>query len=251
MISPMGRKIFFIHPPESLKDSFLEYIFKNEFEIYLLESHEKLPKLLDHFKDAIVFINIDYGLNSTEWTQYIRKLQRKFRRVIIGVFSKSDSSSLNKTYLMNIGIKGGFIEIKQDNWKTIEIINQVLEVNEARGRRKSVRLDFDEKELRRDVSVRVYSHKGYSFSAELLSISSSGLLVSLKSGMISTDDNIEKVILSMDDEEMVIQAYLLKRFENGNMFLSFRDIRQVDKDSVQSYIFNHLQNSFKILLNNL
>lgn len=251
MISTMGRKIFFINPPETLKNEFLDHIFKNEFELYLLDDKKNIEELLGLFQDAVVFINIDKGMTTIEWSDFIKKLQRKFKKVVIAVFSKSNSSSLQKTYLMDIGIKGGFVILEHNNWKTIEIINQVLEANEARGRRKNVRLDFNKNESRDNIKAKVFTHKGYLVHGFIESFSSAGLQVSFKSGNIDLDDNVDKVIFSLGENELHINGSLLKRFENGKYFISFKNISSLDKEFVQQYIFDHLQKSFKQLLNSL
>jgi hypothetical protein len=235
MISAMGKKVFFVHPPESLRDSFLDYIFKKEFEIYLLDDTEKLDRLLEQFKDSILFINIDKSRKSLEWIELIIGIQKRHKKLIIGVFSKIDSSSLQKALLMDIGIKGGFINIEQDNWKTIELITQVLEANEARGRRKSVRLDIDKNSGQTGLSVKIFTQKGYITQGLVTSFSSAGLLTKIVKGNIGTDDDVVKTIFKIDDKELQIKGTLLKRFENGDFFISFENISETDKDIVQTY----------------
>ncbi|MGL1890465.1 MAG: hypothetical protein OCD02_02510 [Spirochaetaceae bacterium] len=251
MISKFGRKIFFIHPPESLKGPFLENIFRQEFEIYLLENKSKIEELLDMFKDAIVFINIDQDLSYIQWAEYINKLNKKYKNVAITVFSKKETPSLKRTFLMDIGIKGGYIHLEEDNWKTVELVNQVLELNEARGRRKSVRLDFDKNENITNLSVKIFTLKGYSMKGTIKSISSAGILAEPKKGKIDDDDNVERVSFLINERELQVVGYLLKRFDNGDYFISFEDMIEDDKDYVQSYMFDILQKSFEKLINKL
>lgn len=251
MISKIGKKIFFINPPNSLKTSFLEYIFKNEFELYLLENSDKVELLLNHFSDVILFINIDRGKDHIHWIEYIKDLHQRYKNITIGVFSSKDQSSLRKTLLMDIGISGGYILLAEDNWKTIELIRNVLEFNEARGRRKSVRLDFDKNEKRDNIVTRIFTRKGYLLNGIILSFSSAGVLLRFNSGKIDDDDNIDRVIFKLGERALQISGSLLKQFENGNVFITFENISENDKEYVQSYIFNHLQHSFKRLLERL
>lgn len=78
------------------------------------------------------------SLGSQEWVHYIKKLKIDYTNIAIGVRSSNDSSSLKSDYLMDIGILGGYILLDDNTWKSIDKINRTLEVNEARGRRKSV-----------------------------------------------------------------------------------------------------------------
>lgn len=251
MISKMGRKIFFINPPESLKGSFLEYIFKNEFELYLLEDKNNLERLLRHFNDAIVFINIDKGITQYEWAEYIRTLKRKFKDVTFTVFSNKESNVLKKIFLMDVGVTGGYILLNEDNWKTVELINQVLEINEARGRRKSVRLDFDKDELKDNISAKIFTTNGYTTTGDILSFSSAGLLIKIVKGKLEKTDNIENIVFKLNDHELHVNGYLLKSFENGNIFITFEGISDEDKEYVQMYIYEHLQECFKKLIERL
>ncbi|MBN2617423.1 MAG: hypothetical protein JXR64_03825 [Spirochaetales bacterium] len=249
MISKMGKKIFFIHPPSSLQGEYLESVFRKEFEIYLLDSINKIEKLLTIFKDAILFINIDDSKTSLDWIDYIDGLQKKNPELIIGVFSKSNSSSLKKALLLEVGIQGGFIELVEDNWRTVELIIKVLEANEARGRRKNVRLDLKDSHEHKELIVKIFTLSGFAYSGEVLSMSSAGLLTKLSKGNIRDDDNIDTVIFQLNEKELRVKGYMLKKFEDGSFFISFEDIEELDKQFVQSYIFDHLQKSFISLLN--
>ncbi|QEN05424.1 hypothetical protein EW093_12110 [Thiospirochaeta perfilievii] len=251
MISAIGKKIFFINPPDSLKNCYLDTIFKKEFEIYLLHSVDNMERLLEIFKDVIVFINIDEVLDRNQWLDYISALKKNHRHVIVGVFTKNPSSSLQKSYLMDIGILGGFIHLQEDNWKTINLILKVLEANEARGRRKTVRLDFNSNDARSNLGVKVYTQSGLLLVGFIQSVSSAGILISLNKKHIGESDNVDYVRFSLNDTELYIKGYLLKRFDNGNYFISFEEIGEEDKELVQSYIFDSLQKGFEQLLKSL
>ncbi len=249
MISKMGKKTFFIYPPDCLKGELLSYIYKKEFEVHLVDNKVHIEALLETFKDTILFINIDKDLDKNSWLEYIQKLQQDHKKVVIAVFSKNNDDYIRKSLLMDIGIKGGFIYLAEDNWKTVEVIIDVLEANEARGRRKSVRLDFDKNEVRENITVKIYTAKGYMVMGTIQSISSAGLLTRNDKGHIPDDDNVDYVIFHLEDREFYIKGYLLKKFDNGDFFVSFEDIREDDKEYIQSYIFRYLQKSFKQLLN--
>lgn len=252
MLSKFGRKVFFVYPPEALKGDFLEAIFKNEYETYLLESVDKIDKILEVFKDSIIFFNLDKGFDRAEWIDFINKLQDEFKEVAIGVISSSDSSSLKNTYLMDIGIQGGYIVLEDNTWRSIERINKVLEVNEARGRRKNVRFDFDDNSKDK-VLVKVFTSGGYCFNGVAKSFSAMGILVELdqESADFSTSERIDQIVFNVDAHELRVKGSLLKEVRKGEFFLMFEDVSDSDREYVQSYIFNSLQKSFKKLLNSL
>lgn len=252
MLSKYGRKIFFVYPPESLKSNFLKEIFKDEYETYLLEDLNKLEKILNMFNDSIVFFNIDKGFESGEWIKYINTIHNKHESVAIGVISKNDDSYLKKEYLLEIGIKGGYIIIEDNTADSIKKINKVLEVNEARGRRKNIRCDFNNENSGK-VLVKVYSEGGSCHTGLAKSFSAMGILVDLghdSMEFISLGE-VEKIVFTLEKHKFSVKGSLLKEVSEGEFFLNFKDISEDDRDFVQSFIFNSLQVSFNNLLKSL
>lgn len=255
MLSNIGRKVIFVYPPETLKSCFLESIFKNEFEIYFLNEIEKLIGVLDIFSNAIVFFNIDKGMDHIEWVKYIEtiKSDKKYKDATLGVVTRKDKKSLHDTFLMDIGITGGFIIFDKNQWETVELVNKILEANEARGRRQSVRLDFDMETPEDKLDVKIYSNGGYLYKGIIKSFSALGLLVELydKKVDLEESDLIDRIVFYIGDRDHHVQGYLLKKLANGHYFLNFEDISDSEREYVQSYIFNSLQKSFSKLLNKL
>ena len=255
MISNIGRKVIFVNPPESLKDHFLEHIFKNEFEIYILNEPDKIFKVVELFPNAIFFFNIDDETkDSQEWIKTIRKLKEfAGSNITIGVFSKLENQLVKKTLLMDIGIKGGYIVLDSNVWRAVQIVNKVLEVNEAKGRRQSVRLNFQDPHIEDNLEAKIFIDKGYLLKGVIKSFSALGLLVELdgQSSRTISRDSIEKIIFSINGEQHHVHGSLLKAISDGRFFIWFKDVFPAERDKVQEYIFNSLQKSFKKLLKNL
>lgn len=255
MISQYGRKVFFINPPETLNETLLEEIFKKEFEIYLLKNSEKLEKILDIFSNSIIFINIDEERNSFEWVDYIRSIHNnpKYKNIVIGVFSKKDSKSLKDELLMDIGIGGGYILLDKNQWETVGVITQVLEFNEARGRRSHVRYDLKSIKESDTLDVKIYSMKGNLYRGEVKSFSAAGFLVEIDKEHRETfiKEQVDKIIFYIDGKDHHVQGINLNQISETDFFLKFEHIEEGDREDVQSFIFKSLQNSFQKLLNTL
>lgn len=80
----LGKKVFFLYPHSVIQKDLVQLIAHYEYEVYLVNDHMKLKKLLREIGEAIVFINIDERLSTDEWEEYIvglRQDQRhQFRR---------------------------------------------------------------------------------------------------------------------------------------------------------------------------
>lgn len=138
-----GKKIFFLYPPPMIKEELLKEIVANEYEVYFVQDEKKALKLINKFPLSICFINIDDGLNESEWEAWIQNVLKseKLNTVGIGILSFNSDDELKKKYLIDIGIQCGFIKLKMGLQESTKIILDVLKANEAKGRRKYVRGD--------------------------------------------------------------------------------------------------------------
>jgi hypothetical protein len=158
----LGKKIFFLYPPPVLTEV-VDQLARQEFEVYLVREHERLRKAISTFPDAIVFVNLDDGLDEAGWLAYVQSLRRDCPQVGVGVITLNDDAELRQRYLMDLQVQCGFVVLKIGTAKTAEILTKTLEANEARGRRKFVRalcppgssqcaIDVDGSTLRAEIS---------------------------------------------------------------------------------------------------
>ncbi|MBN1523355.1 MAG: PilZ domain-containing protein [Spirochaetales bacterium] len=136
-----GRKVYFLYPNQMVKDLIKEII-RYEYEIYIIDNHLALKKLLRLNKNAIVFINIEERLKEEEWELYIKDILSNpdTKETGIGILTYFDrNQALTEKYLLEMGITCGYIRLKTSIEKCRDIILRTLDANEARGRRRFVR----------------------------------------------------------------------------------------------------------------
>ena len=136
-----GRKVFFLYPHSIVRD-LVKDIVRNEYEVYVVEDHDRLHPLLVRYRNPIVFINIEERLKEDEWEKYIKNVltSPSTKEVGIGVLTYFDrSKALTEKYLLELGVNCGYIRLKTDINKCKDIILKMLEANEARGKRRFVR----------------------------------------------------------------------------------------------------------------
>jgi hypothetical protein len=167
----LGKKIFFLYPPPVLTQV-VDELAMQEFEVYLSKDHERLRRAIPSFPDAIVFANLDAGLDEEGWIAFVQRLREEAPDVGIGVITLNDDSELREKYLMSLQVQCGFIILKIGAAKTAEILEKTLEANEARGRRKFVRAV-----CARGVGQCAVDHEGSTLRAGLTDLSSAGMAI--------------------------------------------------------------------------
>jgi len=139
----LGKKVFFLYPPSVIRDELISRLLEQEYEVYMLKDVAIAGRLLLQYPDSLCFVNLDAGLEDAEWEQWIRNLRDTpaTAGIGIGILSYNSDEALQKRYLMDIGIRCGFIKLKLGIEESTRILLATLRANEAKGRRKYVRAD--------------------------------------------------------------------------------------------------------------
>jgi hypothetical protein len=157
--SLLGKKVFFLYPPSVVRDEVVARLLEQEFEIYMLRDHVGMRRLLALYPDSLVFINLDEGQNEGEWETWIREILADpvTGKVGIGIISYNTDEKLQRKYLMDVGIRCGFIRLKLGVEESARILLEMLKANEAKGRRKYVRANCAEDSMS---TVNLHSNTG-------------------------------------------------------------------------------------------
>jgi hypothetical protein len=173
-----GKKIFFLYPHSVIRDEMLDLLIMAGYETYTLMDEKKGRKLLAKFPGSIMFINIDEGLKEKEWEVYIREIQKnpQIQDCRLGIMSYNQDRNLMQKYLMDLTIPCGYVQLKLGLHESTKIILNVLEANEARGRRKCIRVDCHD-----DISSSLnYKGELAVYHGNILDISSVGVAAKFK-----------------------------------------------------------------------
>jgi len=175
----MGKKVFFLYPHSVIGEELLEQILKEEYQVYFLKDHAKVPRLLAEYPGSILFANLDTGMEEKGWDRFIRGLMADpaTKCTGIGVLTYNNDPELSAKYLMEIGIPCGFVLLKQGLREATAIILKILEANEARGRRRYVRARCGDGAARFNAK-----HMGQILQGEILDISSVGMACRFQGG---------------------------------------------------------------------
>jgi hypothetical protein len=239
-----GRKVFFVLPHEIVREHIIEILSENEYEVYILNDHQKLDSLINRFPDSIIYVNVDGSLSEKEWKLYLKDLLDRHKGLQVGVLSGriSDIDMIN-SYIMDVGINCGVIQLRQGLKECSDNMLKVLKVNEAKGRRKFLRYQCG---INKNIVLNVQYVDNH-HRANILDISSVGLScvfenplklqknellkeVQLKlNGILLTTDCIN--IGNRDDQGTIIYVFLFR----------FPPERKTQRSKIRNFIHSSLQ----------
>lgn len=247
----LGKKVFFLYPPSVIREELITRLLEEEYEIYMLKNPDDAKRLLRKFSDSIVFINIDEGLTEKEWETWIRDIQsdKQTGQVGIGILSYNNDDELRKKYLMDIGIQCGYIHMKLSLEEATKILLKTLRANEAKGRRKYLRVDCQDDHLS-SINIRV---DGNQINGTIRDISIVGL-----SCTFEQEAGLPKNAL-LKDIQLKLRGTLIKAdaivFGNRSdglstiyVLLFTKTLSGPDRQKIRRYIQTTLQNSIKMNL---
>jgi len=145
-------KVFFIDPdPTIISEQFIETAFLKGLETYCISDDlggdmiRKVRILVRNYPNLILFFTIDRKGSLKAWVDYLQELQGCHDDCVrIGVLYSEKREAMDhlikKTFNFDVGITAGSIPLGFSTQKNQTLLWQVLEVNQAMGRRKVIRM---------------------------------------------------------------------------------------------------------------
>ena len=248
----LEKKVFFIYPHSVIQTKLIQELIDREYEIYFINDHQKIESICEYYTSPLIYINIDEGLEESQWEKLIESLMEKdsSNHARIGIVTYNDNADLARKYLMDLMLPCGFIKLKIGVNDSTDIIIKTLDANEVKGNRKYIRTRCNSEEASFNTSILGNIHNGC-----IVDISSVGMTVTF-------DDNLELVKNSyLKDIQLKLRGILLKvsaiiigfRELDGEkkLFLLLFDqsITNLTRSKIRSFISKTLQHNMEKKLN--
>ncbi|MDR2313381.1 MAG: PilZ domain-containing protein [Spirochaetaceae bacterium] len=239
----LGKKIFFIHPSMFVQNEIINQLIQQEYEVYVARDEEKLQRALKKFPHSIVLASIDETLSANKWEEWIRQLMTdKDSGASVGVLSNTNNDEARRTYLNKLKVPCGFVPLKVEKTKTLQVLLDILTFAKAKGRRKYIRAD-----TRKDAMATINIPRDNAYlTGDIRDISAVGV-----SCVFPPDVELEKNSL-LPDIQLKLQGSLLKvegivfgfRMEEANRVYVFLFTPKTDplvRTKIRAYIQKNLQ----------
>lgn len=111
--------------------------------MYVINDIADTKNILIHYPDSICFINIDSTLENIQWLNFVLSFNtdQVLSTIFLGIMSHNNRSKDKELFLLNADIPAGFISTAVNHDELTSTLDQILELNGAKGRRKYIRAD--------------------------------------------------------------------------------------------------------------
>ena len=253
-----GRKIFFVNPTFNIEKYLVDYLRKNEYEVYILKDYRKAKKILSVYPDSMCFIDIDAELSYSEWFNYMKSFSviPELQGIYLGIVTQDAGWEDKDKFMMNIRLPGGFTVISNNKReKLIEHFAAILDLNGAKGRRKYLRLDTRSE---RDVSGYM-TYQGKLFTLNIKDISSVGFAITYKQDIVylfQKNTLVRNLCLSVGRKSMVCSCIVFNTQTNPDgtamsVMMLTNENPEETKNYIRDYIFQKFDSKINTLLENV
>ncbi|MDR1374112.1 MAG: PilZ domain-containing protein [Treponema sp.] len=240
----LGKKIFFLYPSTAIQNEIIFELIQQEFEAYVVRDQKTFIRLLKRYPDSLVFADIDEVLSEPDWEAWVRNIMADpaLADVKVGIVSAKDDESLMRKYIASVKIQGGYTVIKPDINKAIRQLLEILNLFDAKGRRRFLRATSENEAL---TTINIPHNNAY-VNGVIKDISSTGL-----SCAFADDPKLEKNSLCQDIQ-IKLQSALLKlegivfgsRIDGLNKIYVVVFTQRIDPSvriKIRKYIQNNIQ----------
>jgi hypothetical protein len=238
----LGKKIFFLYPSAMIKNTIIQELIQQEYEVYTVKDHETLSRYLRRNGPAVVFVNINEGPDKGRWEEWVRSIlgSKENREISIGILTNVDDETLRSKYVTEIGVQCGFTVVKSEVAAAIRQILEYLRAADAKGRRKYLRAG---REI--GASLNFPQNSGL-VNGQILDISTVGFSCVLDQNLsLAKNALIQNIQLKIQSRILKVEGIVYgSRDEGGSPCYVFLFTQRVDSDTrsrIRESIQQHLQ----------
>lgn len=241
-----GRKIFFLNPTLKLKNTVIDSLRKQEFEVYILDDYHYAKGILRRNENAICYINIDEVMPIYAWFNFIKSFEydESLKTIFIGILSSTIKKMEKDQFLLNTSIPGGFITLSDYPEDILETLVGILNINGAKGRRKYVRLNCD----KTDKADILCSMGSKTYKMHLLDISAVGFACQIPIKYMSLfpkNTVVPNITITLASKSVTCSAAVFAATEKESscllVFLMLKGTPSETKATIREYVTLSLQ----------
>jgi hypothetical protein len=246
-----GRKVFFLNPLPPVRNIVIDDLIQREYEAYAVNDRVILRRLLKDFPGSVVFIDIDQVIGEKEWESWIREVTKagELQDIRLGILTANRNDAQQNKYTNMLRLPCGYTMIHRDLNITIAQIINILNANNAKGRRKYLRTTVEHESQ----TMANFPMGSQFVSGTIRDISTAGFSCSFaedpnfpkNSSFSNVQVKLKHTILNV---ETVIFGFRME--ENAKVYVSLftERISPDSKTKIRKYIQSNIQAKMDILM---
>lgn len=243
--SVFGRKVFFLNPSYKIKNHVIKELRELEYEVYEINNHKYAKNILKHNPDSILFVNTDSQMVLTTWLAFIKSIDENkiLKTTKIGILSERISQDDANLIFDMFNIEAGITSLNGDLTKVLDVIKGILDMLDAKGRRKYVRcscINDKNVQLFWTFNGKMHQFKILDLSSVTVAVRFPNTLNHLATGQLIND---AQVVIGTRVIALNLSVYIIKETPNGQVAILLYDEKTSPtlKTKIKEFIAQTLQ----------
>ena len=252
-ISIKGRKVFFLNLSADVKERLPIALREKEYEIYILDDYRYAKNVLREYPESMLFVQIDdhdkNQLTTNQWFNFLNsfKSDESLCSTLVGIISKRMPTSVQHFFMLNLPLAAGFLSIRNITGSILSNLQNVLEINNAKGRRQYVRARCADD----SIDYINFTFNGKEFNLKLNDISCAGIScwVSNASAQLFIPNAVLKDMVlklglktSLKCSTVIFTVKTLTEQKSLLVLLLLPNTTETTKNAIRNHVFDVLQN---------
>ena len=251
-----GKKVYFLSPSYTIRTEIIQKLREMEFEVYIIDKFRYAKNILRHNPNSVFFISLDTALTVQGWYMYIKSFQDDFvlQNVALGILVSRLTAEEKSLFLDqgDLELKAGIVEYNKDRSKLFNEISDILLLNNAKGRRQSVRANC----LQDKRALFTWATDSIMYQVKMVDISAAGaaLMIPAKHKIILQEKTvIHNATVILGNKQLTLSFLVYAIYQKGEnqlvVTLFMPDTATGIKRSIRDYVFQTLQQQMELSIN--
>lgn len=257
---PFGRKVFFVNPSFKVQTKMLNVLRENEYEVYIIQKWRDVKNFLSKNPDSICFISVDSQMPLLSWMAMVDSFSKdKILSTIVCGFLTENAVKDSSKVLDVVHLQAGYNTTSGDEMKVLRVLQSVLDVYGAKGRRQHVRCSCFKENAYVYFTLTDAGGNPAMFQMRIVDISSATVAVEVPDilkGKLKVGTLFPSVIITLNGRQLNtgLKVFLMKKTEKDTEIAIFSypsNLSYEAKSYIRNFIFTTLQKEMDRSINGM
>lgn len=257
---PFGRKVFFVNPSFKVQTKMLNVLRESEYEVYIIQKWRDVKNFLSKNPDSICFISVDSQMPLLSWMAMVDSFSKdKLLSTTICGFLTENAIKDSAKVLEVVHLEAGYNTTSGDEMKVLRVLQNILDVYGAKGRRQHVRCSCFKENAFVYFTLTDAGGNPSMFQMKIVDISSATVAVEVPEvlrGKLKVGIVFQSVIITLNGRQLNtgLKVFLMKKTEKDTEIAIFAypsSLSFESKSCIRNFIFTTLQKNMDRSINGM